>query len=49
MFQSLLASGARVPDQKPAMKTGDRGPALAVGITVVILVAFIAFVWIKLG
>lgn len=49
MYQSLLAAGARVPDQKPVMKTSDRGPAIAVGITVVVIVAFILFVAIKLG
>lgn len=49
MYQSLLAAGARVPDQKPVMKASDRGPAIAVGITVAVIVAFIAFVWIKLG
>lgn len=49
MYQALLAGGARVPDQKPVLKTSDRGPAIAVAITVVVLIAFIAFVAIKLG
>lgn len=49
MYQRLLAQGARVPDQEPVMKASDRGPAIAVGITVVVIVAFILFVAIKLG
>ena len=49
MYQALLAAGARVPDQKPVMKTSDRGPAIAVGIAVAVIVVFILFVWIKLG
>jgi hypothetical protein len=49
MYQALLAAGARVPDQKPVMQARDRGPAIAVGITVVVIAAFILFVAIKLG
>lgn len=49
MYQSLLATGARVPDQKPVLQVRDRGPAIAVGIAVVVIAGFILFVWIKLG
>lgn len=49
MYQSMLASGARVPDQKPIMQPGDRGPAIAVGIAVAVIAGFILFVAITLG
>src|SRR5262245_10081506 len=32
MYQSMLAAGARVPDEKPVMTPGDRGPAVAVAV-----------------
>lgn len=41
MYVRLLDGGARVPEQKPVMSIGDRGPAIAVGITVVIIAGFI--------
>ncbi len=44
MYQSILATGARVPDQKPVMQPGDRGPAIAVGIAVAVIAGFILFV-----
>ena len=49
MYQSILKSGARIPDQKPTLTTADRGPAIAVAITAVIIIGFIGFVLIKLG
>ena len=49
MYQSLLGTGARVPDQKPVLQAGDRGPAIAVGIAVAVIAGFILFVAIKLG
>lgn len=49
MYHSLLRAGARVPEQKPVLVVGDRGPAVAVAIAVAVIVAFIVFVWIKLG
>jgi hypothetical protein len=49
MYQSLLAAGARVPEQKPVLQARDRGPAVAVGIAVAVIVGFILFVAIKLG
>ena len=49
MYQSLLATGAQPPAQKPVMQGADRWPAIAVGIAVVVIVSFIAFVWITLG
>ena len=49
MYQSLLRSGARVPDEKPILRTSDRGPAIAVGIVVAVIVAFIVIVFIKFG
>ena len=41
MYQAMLASGARVPDTKPQMQAADRWPAIAVGITVVLIAGFI--------
>lgn len=49
MYQSMLASGAQVPSQKPVMSMGDRGPAIAVGIAVAVIIGFILFVAITLG
>jgi len=49
MYQSILATGARVPAQKPVMQPGDRGPAIAVGVTVIVIIAFILYVAIRLG
>ena len=48
-YHAILASGARVPDQKPVMQAGDRGPALAVAISVAVIAGFMLFVWITLG
>lgn len=45
MYQRLLASGARVPDQKPTLGLGDRGPQIAVGITVLVIGGFIAYLF----
>ena len=42
MYQAILQSGARVPDQKPEMQMSDRGPAIAVGIATAIIAVFIA-------
>jgi len=42
MYQALLATGARVPDRKPEITIRDRGPAIAVAITVVVLAGLIA-------
>jgi len=49
MYQSMLCAGARVPEQKPVMQAGDRGPAIAVGIAVAVIVGFIIFVATTLG
>lgn len=48
-YQALISGGARVPDQKPVMQAGDRGPAIAVGVAVAAIVGFILFVAITLG
>jgi hypothetical protein len=47
MYQSLLASGARVPERKPVLTAGDRGPMLAVVVTMVVMVALILALFIK--
>jgi hypothetical protein len=41
MYQSLLAAGARVPERKPDMQPGDRGPAIAVGVAAALIAGFI--------
>lgn len=46
MFQAIVATGARVPDQKPELGMADRGPMLAVIITFVVLAGCIAWlIW----
>ena len=47
MYQNMLASGARVPDQKPQMQLGDRGPAVAVAIVATIIAAFIVVLFVN--
>lgn len=49
IYQTLLRAGARVPDQKPVLKASDRGPAIAVGVTVAVIAGFIVFLYIKFG
>jgi hypothetical protein len=49
MYQAMLSSGARVPDQKPVMQGADRWPAIAVGIAVAVIAGFILFVAVTLG
>jgi len=44
IYQSMLASGARVPDQKPVMQGADRWPAVMVGVAVAVIAGFILFV-----
>lgn len=46
MYQSMLASGAHVPDTKPVMQGADRWPAIAVGATVVLIAGFILALFI---
>ncbi|PZO55975.1 MAG: hypothetical protein DCF16_01165 [Alphaproteobacteria bacterium] len=41
MYQSILATGAQIPSEKPVMQPGDRGPALAVAIAVGVIATFI--------
>jgi len=41
MYQAMLEAGAKVPEQKPVMQMSDRGPAIAVGVAVVIIAGFI--------
>ncbi len=41
MYRSILATGARVPDRKPDMRPGDRGPAIAVAIAFGVIAVFI--------
>jgi hypothetical protein len=45
MYQSLLQSGARVPEQKPEMQAGDRWPAIMVGIAAAIIAGFILYLY----
>lgn len=45
MYQSLLQSGARVPEQKPVMQAGDRWPAIIVGVAAAIIAGFILYLY----
>ena len=46
MYQSMLGAGARVPDQKPVLKMNERGPMIAVLVTVVVMTGLIgALIW----
>jgi hypothetical protein len=46
IYQSLLRAGARVPDQKPVLTTRERGPMIAVVVTVVVLAGLIgSLIW----
>jgi hypothetical protein len=47
MYQSMMASGARVPDAKPQMQPGDRGPAVAVAIAFGVIALFIVVLFIN--
>ncbi|HWT16229.1 MAG TPA: hypothetical protein VN581_10635 [Patescibacteria group bacterium] len=49
MYQSMIKSGARVPEHPPQLRAGDRGPAIAVAVAMAMIVAFIGFVWIRFG
>lgn len=41
MYQSILASAAQIPAQKPVMQAADRGPAVAVAVAAALIAGFI--------
>ena len=43
MYRAMVGAGARVPDAKPVLRLGDRGPMLAVAMTVAVIAGFIAY------
>jgi hypothetical protein len=46
IYRAMVESGAQVPDRKPVLTLADRGPLLAVVITVAVIAAFIAYlIW----
>jgi len=46
MYRAMVDSGAQVPDRKPVLTLADRGPLLAVAITVAVIAGFIAYlIW----
>ena len=45
MYRAMVESGARVPDTKPALTLADRGPLLAVALTVAVIAGFIAYLF----
>lgn len=49
MYQALLAGGARVPEAKPHMQLADRGPAIAVGIAVLVIAGFVIALFVMHG
>lgn len=46
MYEAILDTGAKVPEQKPVMQMADRWPAIMVGVTVVIIAGFIIALFI---
>lgn len=46
MYQSILASGAQIPAQKPIMQGADRWPAIAVGVAAATIAVFIAVLFV---
>lgn len=44
IYQSIIATGAQIPTQKPVMQGADRWPAIAVGVAVAIIAIFIIVV-----
>jgi hypothetical protein len=46
MYQSLLATGAQVPAQKPVMQASDRGPAIAVAVAFGVIALFIIVLFV---
>lgn len=45
-YRHLLQAGARVPAQRPVLTLQDRGPLIAVGVTVAVVGGFVAYlVW----
>ena len=44
MYQSIVATGAEPPAEKPTMQGADCWPAIAVGVAVAIIVGFIIVV-----
>jgi hypothetical protein len=48
-YQAILQTGARIPDQKPVMQPADRWPAIMVGVFVLIIVGFIATLFVMYG
>lgn len=49
IYQALLQQGAVVPAQAPTLRWADRGPAIAVGLTVVAIMAFIVVLFVLYG
>lgn len=49
IYQSMLAAGARVPDQKPQMQAADRWPAIAVGVAAAGIAIFILVLIVLYG
>ena len=49
MYQAMLRSGASLPEHAPQLQAGDRGPAIAVAVAVLMIVAFIVVLWAKYG
>jgi hypothetical protein len=43
-YQALLQAGARVPTHKPVLRAFDRWPVIAVGVALVVVGGFVAYV-----
>jgi hypothetical protein len=46
MYQSMLASGAQIPAQRPVMQGADRWPAIAVGVAFAVIAIFIVVLFV---
>lgn len=45
MYQSILQTGAQVPQHKPALHRSDRWPAIMVGVVAAIIAGFIGYLF----
>lgn len=48
MFEQILASGAKVPEQAPVLRTSDRWPLMVVWAAVALIVGCIIWLFIEL-
>ncbi|MGQ0801981.1 MAG: hypothetical protein ACT4NL_17935 [Pseudomarimonas sp.] len=49
IYQQLLLAGHPLPSQAPSLQAGDRGPAIAVGIAVLVIIGCIVALFMAYG